>query len=139
MYLLFGGSLLTPSSEQNDEISLDLSVMEKVVMENDAELARGHNGNCSFWDCFNVYRCGEKLSIYVYPLVNYVDAADDKETSGTKNHISKEFLQMLKVIIESPYYTADPKEACILVPSIDILNLNRAKIGLVAKALASLP
>lgn len=131
--------LLGPSIEHNDRISMDLADAERMVLENDAELARAHNPNCSYWDCFDVYRCGEKLSIYVYPLVNYVEANDLNDEHGTMQYLSQEFFEVLKIIIESPFYTADPKEACIFVPSIDILNLNKAKDGLVAKALASLP
>lgn len=123
-------------AEKNHRISLDLSAVEKVELDSDAELTRGHNENCSYWDCFDVYRCGERLSIYVYPFYDYIDATDE---SSSLSILSREFFEILKIIIESPYYTTDPKDACILVPSIDTLNLNNIKPSAVSKALATLP
>lgn len=143
VYFIILSSSKTSSNERYQRISLDLKSIETVQLENDAELARQHNENCSYWDCFNVYRCGEKLTIYVYPLIDYVDSSankkNDKVASSTMSVLSKEFFEILKSIVESPYYTSDPKEACILVPSIDTLNLNRINIDLVAKALLTLP
>lgn len=121
----------------NVRVSLDLSEMPQRLIEEDAELALAKNGNCSFWDCFNVYRCGQRdqtrIAIYVYPLETY---ADSKGTNAFQ--LSKEFYYILKTIVESPYYTPNPQEACILVPSIDMLNQNRIDVNLVSKALASL-
>lgn len=122
--------------DKNQRISLDLSAVEKVELESDAELTRVHNENCSYWDCFNVYRCGERLSIYVYPFYDYIDSTDG---SSSLSILSREFFEILKIIVESPYYTSDPKEACILVPSIDTLNMKHIKPAAVAKALATLP
>lgn len=125
------------SPVHNAQISLDLNSAATFRLESDTELARGHNGNCSYWDCFNVYRCGENLSIYVYPLVDYVDeSANGKSTLSV---MSREFFEILKIIVESRFYTSDPNEACILIPSIDTLNLKRISRGTVAKALATLP
>lgn len=144
IYVIIISSPITHANERNQRISLDLQNIDKIHLESDSELTRAHNGNCSFWDCFNVYRCGEKLSIYVYPLNDYVEdiganTNENGEASSTLSVLSKEFFELLKIIIESPYYTADPKDACILIPSIDTLNLKRIKIELVAKALATLP
>lgn len=144
IYVIIISSPITHANDRNQRVSLDLNDVEKVYLENDAELARAHNGNCSYWDCFNVYRCGEKLSIYVYPLTNYVDSSgtastNDKEAKSTLSVLSREFFEILKIIIESPYYTSDPKRACVFIPTIDTLNLNRIRVETVAKALASLP
>lgn len=135
IYVIIISSPITHANERNQRISLDLTAVEKVNLENDAELTRNRNENCSYWDCFNVYRCGERLSIYVYPLLDYIDS-DDKTSS--LSILSREFFEILKILIESPYYTSDPKEACILVPSIDTLNFNRIKPSTIAKALATL-
>lgn len=148
IYIIIVSSSIRSSSERYQRFSLNLADVESIFIESDSELPRAHNGNCSFWDCFNVYRCGEKLSIYVYPLIDYVGVNEDhdnenkanaKEYTSTLSVLSREFYEILKIIIESPYYTSDPKAACILVPSIDTLNLNRISSGLVAKALARLP
>lgn len=122
----------TGPSVKHDSITLDLSAIEEIIIEEDAELARAKNPNCSHWDCFNVYKCGQ-FSIYVYPLQSYTD------TQGNSAFVlSKEFYYILKAIAESPYYTPNPQEACIYVPSIDVLNQNRIDVNLVSKALASL-
>lgn len=113
---------------------LDLNNFRHERFDKDAELARKRNANCSFYDCFNVYRCGNhqnKVTIYVYPLTEF---SEDKSTTW----ISKEFYKILKTLIDSPYYTSNPNEACIFVPSIDLLNQNLIDKNLVGKALASL-
>lgn len=127
----------TKSTIKNKRITLDLSDIPETVLVEDAELARARNGNCSYWDCFNVYKCGQRdqdrIAIYVYPLHSYVD------TKGTPAFtLTKEFYFILKAIIDSSYYTPNPNEACIFVPSIDTLNQNLVQPNLVAKALASL-
>ncbi|GAB0095884.1 Exostosin-2 [Sergentomyia squamirostris] len=134
--------ILTSHNEklrQNSRISLNLANIEFGVIAEDAEIPRVRNHNCSYWDCVNVYKCGQRASdneftIYVYPLKNYMNS-DGK--SAFK--LTKEFYYILKAIIESPYYTPNPNKACLFVPSIDVLNQNYIDTSLVAKALASLP
>lgn len=58
--------------------------------------------------------------------------------SDAKYPMTKEFYQILKTLVDSPYYTPDPKKACLFVPSIDMLNQNLIDKNLVGKALASL-
>lgn len=137
IYVIIISSPITHANERNERISLDLNNVEKFVLEKDAELSHERNENCSYWDCFNIYRCGERLTVYVYPLIDYYDA-EQSDPKSTISVLSREFFEILKIIIESPYYTSDPKEACILVPSIDTLNLNRLDSSTVTKALASL-
>lgn len=145
IFLVFGASLWKFISTKNDfsnnlnlKVTLDLSNIQEIVLEDDSELARARNPNCSFWDCFNVYRCGQRtedrISIYVYPLTNYVDS--NGKSAFT---LSREFYFILKTIIDSPYYTPNPSEACLFIPSIDVLNQNRIDTHLVGKALAALP
>ncbi|XP_049285330.1 exostosin-2 [Anopheles funestus] len=131
-----------------ERLSLDLADIPQVVLDKEAELARARNRNCSYWDCFNVYRCGqraptldnddtdgERISIYVYPLKEYLDA-DSKRPAG---QLSREFYRIVQTIVNSPYYTANPNEACLFLPTLDTLNQNRIDTTLVGKALASLP
>jgi len=93
---------------------------------------------CSHYDCFNIYKCGHrdqtKIQIYVYPLYHYDDEAGNSVTS-----ISIEFFKILKTIVNSPYYTPNPDEACILVPSIDTLNQNRLRVKDISRVITSLP
>lgn len=131
--ILFVLVFLIPSHLKQSDV-LDLNNFIHVRFDKEAELARKRNPNCSFYDCFNVYRCGNhhnKVTIYVYPLTEYRE-------ENSKTWISKEFYQVLKTLINSPYYTSNPNEACIFVPSIDILNQNLIDKNLVGKALASL-
>ncbi|ETN63850.1 exostosin-2 [Anopheles darlingi] len=129
-----------------EQLSLELTDIPQMVLDKDAELARARNRNCSYWDCFNVYRCGqrspvgtdgeqERILIYVYPLKEYVDA-DSKQPAY---QLSREFYHIVKTVVGSPYYTSNPNEACLFLPTIDTLNQNRIDTNLVGKALASLP
>uniref|UniRef100_A0A182N0E2 Exostosin-2 n=1 Tax=Anopheles dirus TaxID=7168 RepID=A0A182N0E2_9DIPT len=159
-----GGGLRRPGAASADWLTLDLADVPQVVLDKESELARARNRNCSYWDCFNVYRCGqrapaalggleldgagaaaaaatvdeadvERISIYVYPLQEYVDA-DSRRPAG---QLSREFYRILQAIADSPYYTDNPNEACLFLPTIDTLNQNRIDTTLVGKALAALP
>lgn len=135
--LIFDYMSETNVKNQNQKVSLDLSQITSNVLEKDAELARRRNSNCTFWDCFNIYRCGQKdpdkISIYVYPLKIYTD------TGGKQAYtLTQEYYEILKTIIDSRYYTPNANDACIFVPSIDTLNQNLFDTILVSKALATL-
>ncbi|EFN66281.1 Exostosin-2 [Camponotus floridanus] len=96
------------------------------------------NSSCTYFTCFNVYRCGSqgnKLLVYVYPPKIYLDPMGRPIT----NQITREFYQILNAIINSKFYTPNPYEACIFVPSIDTLNQNRLRLQEVSQALKSLP
>uniref|UniRef100_A0A182W3Y6 Exostosin-2 n=1 Tax=Anopheles minimus TaxID=112268 RepID=A0A182W3Y6_9DIPT len=148
LLLIWVAGLLTDCETVGERLSLDLADVPQVVLDKEAELARARNRNCSYWDCFNVYRCGqraptlddddadgERISIYVYPLKEYLDA-DSKRPAGP---LSREFYRIVQTIVNSPYYTANPNEACLFLPTLDTLNQNRIDTTLVGKALASLP
>lgn len=88
---------------------------------------------CSMFTCFDIHRCGSgldptinngSLSIYVYPIYQWV--VDGKRIQDS---LSIEFYQFLQSIKRSPYYVPDPKRACIFVPSIDLLNLNKLSVS----------
>lgn len=93
---------------------------------------------CTYWDCFNIYRCGrtghDRIAVYVYPPKRYVN---ENGLSATKT-ISKEFYTILDTVIQSKYYTSNPDEACIFVPSIDTLNQMTINLNLTSAALKSL-
>nr|CAG4642322.1 EOG090X01LY [Evadne anonyx] len=94
--------------------------------------------NCTYYNCFDVYRCSHsrsgKISVYIYPLVEFVDEEDVPITKK----ITEEFYNLLLAIKKSEYSTNDPNKACILIPSIDLLNQNRISPKDVSKALSSL-
>ncbi|KAK8379154.1 hypothetical protein O3P69_019178 [Scylla paramamosain] len=94
--------------------------------------------NCHYYNCFNVYRCGrngnQRLSVYVYPLARYVD-----EEHVAIKPMSREFFEVLDTVLNSEYHTANPEEACVLVPPIDTLNENSLRRDKIGQALSMLP
>ncbi|CAH1373650.1 hypothetical protein MTP99_015021 [Tenebrio molitor] len=97
------------------------------------------NPECTHWDCFNIYRCGrtghDRIAVYVYPPMKYVD----EEGFSATELMSREYLALLQAVVNSKYYTANPHEACIFIPSIDTLNQERLRPNLTSRALHSLP
>lgn len=94
---------------------------------------------CTYHTCFDVYHCGyndkTRISVYIYPVNEYVDQAGNAITLP----LSKEFYEMLEAIADSPYYINDPEMACLIVPSVDLLNQNSIRLREVGQILASLP
>lgn len=128
-------------------VTLDVRDMPRIVLASDADSADERQPNCSHWDCFDVYRCGQagsadRMSVYVYPLRTFVDAAAAADGVGGVETVvaplSRDFHRVLRAIRESVYYTPDPHEACVFVPSVDLLNQNRVDVEAAGKALASL-
>ncbi|XP_031562334.1 exostosin-2-like [Actinia tenebrosa] len=95
---------------------------------------------CRMFSCFDIYRCkfneNSLISVYVYPFNDYVDG------KGNRIHmkpVSQQLYELLTAIKRSSYYTSDRKSACIVVPSIDLLNQNRMDLTSVQNMLLSLP
>jgi len=97
--------------------------------------------NCTYHSCFDVYRCGytsldgpPQISVYVYPPTKYVDQ------SGAPHELpmSAEFMSALEAIVDSGFYTSDASAACLLVPSVDLLNQNTVRLHAASQILASL-
>ena len=57
--------------------------------------------------CFNFTRCARGFKVYVYPK---------------QSPISSSYGKILASLEESRYYTTDPSEACLFIPSIDTLD-----------------
>lgn len=122
-----------------EKIKLDniLNPPVHVIKKNDQK-ARPTNARCSHWDCFDIYKCGrtghDRITIYVYPLNKYLD----EDNNPILDIMSKQYYMILQSIIDSKYYTANPNEACLFVPSIDTLSQERINLNLTSKALKSL-
>ncbi|XP_043256356.1 exostosin-2 [Colletes gigas] len=129
----------TQKHSVHNAISLDdLNSLHLEILNTDSSMADTTNSSCTYFDCFNIYRCGSqgnKLLVYVYPPKMYVDTSGRPITS----QMSKEFYQVLSSIISSKFYTPNPYEACIFIPSIDMLNQNRLKIHEISQVLKTLP
>lgn len=115
----------------------DIHTFPTKILDKDLSEAESTNATCNYFGCFNLYRCGSqgnKLSVYVYPPKIFLDHEDRPITS----QMTKEFYQILYAITSSKFYTPNPHEACIFVPSIDTLNQNRLRLRQVSQALQSL-
>ena len=70
------------------------------------------NQPCTMQACFDASRC-KTFRVYVYPNVE-----------GQK--VSLLYAKVLRVIRNSQYYTSDPTEACLFVPSLDTFDRDKA-------------
>ena len=69
----------------------------------------------------------------MYPPVEHLTPAGDPIAP-----LSLEFDAMLESLYSSEFYTSDPDEACIFVPSIDLLNSRNLDSGFIGRVLNSL-
>lgn len=132
---VFSGS--APRTNFYEAVNLEALNLPIKKLANEYPFSVARVINCTYWNCFNVYRCGrgghDKTTIYIYPLQDY-RTEDGKAVS----HFSREFFEILETIKNSRYYTSNPDEACLLVPSIDILNQNRFSSSHISQVLQSL-
>ena len=107
----------------------------QVIIEDDQVQATTTNDSCNHYNCFDVYRCGDEgIKVFVYPNVNYIDS----NQMSLSNPHSEEFYQLIKAIIDSPYFTWDPSKACLFIPNIDLLSQNYVKLEETSQILAEL-
>ncbi|KAK9880394.1 hypothetical protein WA026_010273 [Henosepilachna vigintioctopunctata] len=119
---------------------ISLNIAKAPVIEvKTSSVSKTRNANCTHWDCFDIYKCGhtghERISVYVYPIKKYVDS---DRTPATLT-FSKEYFELIKTVVNSKYYTTNPKEACIFIPSIDTLNQETINTNITSFALRMLP
>jgi len=79
--------------------------------------------DCDFYKCFDIIRCSQhtkNIKVHIYPASPLADGV------FALPH-SKQFLDILDAIYTSAFYTPDPEEACLLVPSVDTLNLKHKR------------
>ena len=121
--------------------SFYFALTRTVVLPVNSPTARNSQHNCTYHSCFDVYRCGytsldgpPQISVYVYPPTRYVDEAGITHMLP----MSHEFAAILQAIVDSGFYTSDASTACLLVPSIDLLNQNSVPLHVASQILASL-
>lgn len=113
---------------------------EAVVIKSKSRLPEKTDQSCLYHTCFDVYHCGgavdeTHIKVYIYPVTRYVD----ENGVGITLPLSREFWEILEAILNSDYYTNDPNEACLYIPSIDLLNQNNIRTHEIAQVLNSLP
>lgn len=95
---------------------------------------------CQFHTCFEINDCHfnvhDKLSIYVYPEYGYMF---NSERPTHWAELSREYRAILTTIVSSDYHEPSPEKACVFVPSIDTLNLQRRNTTLISLMLQALP
>ena len=105
-----------------------------------SEDERNFKSSCLFHSCFEINRCAfgvyNKIGVYVHPEFEYVE---NRSLHSYVPQASLEYLELLKVVRDGPYYQPDPTRACVSVPSVDLLNLNGKDDHLVSAMLDSLP
>jgi len=77
--------------------------------------------NCTFYSCFDINRCSVhtgNIKVHIYPSSLYWNG-------DTVLQPSQEYIDILDAIYNSEFYSSDPELACIFVPSLDTLNLNK--------------
>lgn len=132
-------SFSSDNSKKYEKIDIaNLRNLEEIKLNFGDAYTEPRNPLCTFWSCFNIYRCGhtghDRIAVYVYPPKKYTDSAGVSATI-----LSKEYLTLIRAVVNSKYYTANPEEACIFIPFIDTLNQETMKVNITSKALQSLP
>ena len=111
----------------------------RTVLVPDHVHTHASNPRCTHYTCFDVYRCDtltrDRISVFVYPLERFIDNATG---TSINERMSRQFRQMLQAIADSPYFTPDPDQACLLVPSLDLLTQASVRLEDSSRALAIL-
>ncbi|RWS02309.1 exostosin-2-like protein, partial [Dinothrombium tinctorium] len=110
----------------------------ETVVDDDSPLGVEFRESCTHYDCFNFYECSadkELIKVYIYPVKRYVD----KSGVLVSSPFTHEFWQLLETISNSEYFVEDPKDACIFIPSIDLLSQHYVRQKETSQILASLP
>lgn len=71
--------------------------------------------HCTMSTCFDIARCTNGFKVYVYP-------SDSSILNAAPSLLYKKIVDAIQ---DSPFYTADPTQACLLVPNIDALDRDR--------------
>lgn len=116
-----------------------IKTMPKVIVSSRLPLSAQRNPRCSYYTCFNPYRCGrngqQRIQVYVYPLKFYVN----ENGIPVIRHLSNEYYRIVQTIINSKYYTPEPEQACVFVVPFDTLSQYNFNINDTSRALNSLP
>ena len=97
------------------------------------------NEKCRFHSCFNILRCQPnnkwQIKVYVYPDRYYLNS----KQKPIFPHTSYEFDSIIYAFRNSKYVTNDPREACLFIPSVDMLSEKGLILHEVSTVLSQLP
>lgn len=131
-------SILSSSEEELSNSPLD-SDRAEIRVQFKASLPAKRDLNCRMHSCFDIFRCtvneNQLISVYVHSNNRFVDDGGQV----LNKELSQEFYDLISAIVESQYYTADMRKACIVIPLIDILNQSGQYLKGIARILANLP
>ena len=91
--------------------------------------------NCHHYNCFNVYKCGgshKKALVHIPQPFSIIK--DSKEVSPP---LTRDYIDILEAIVNSEFYTENPKEACVIIPAFNLINEAQLDPMLTSKSLAS--
>ena len=95
--------------------------------------------DCRFHSCFDIFQCkpqfNGQLKLYVHPNTRFDDSSK-KDIFGSYTY---EFLKMLDGLRNSKYTTQNQSEACLFIPSLDLLSEESLDAKLAALSLSSIP
>ena len=113
--------------EQDDLVSSLSENDEQGKMYTDAKDETDHV--CQMENCFDFDKCKNGFKVYVYPF-------EDGE------RVSANYAKIIRVVKKSVYYTDNPSEACVFVPSYDTTDQDKISKDFVdnlGSKLSSLP
>ncbi|XP_060537040.1 exostosin-1 [Cylas formicarius] len=116
----FGGYHLRHNFDSNIDVKkqlpdfVNLNILETgyTIGRNRKHVEDVPKSYCRMETCFDFTRCEKDFKVYVYP----------QEDSSVP---SPSYLKLLNVLLESRYYSSNPKEACLFILSIDTLDRDR--------------
>ena len=95
----------------NDESEL-LDVRGLSSRQSGDEKRRSAPTKCTMETCFDFTNCKNDFKVYIY------GSQPQQKLSGT-------YSKVIQILKESKYYTADPKTACLFIPSLDTLDRDK--------------
>lgn len=111
-YWYFGGYRLKSNPMLLEETLPIFIELNKISTGKLPQTAPQNNQFCSMETCFDFDKCKQDFRVFVYP-------------SEGNTVLSPSYQKLLNALMESRYYTADPRAACLFVLSIDTLDRDR--------------
>lgn len=99
--------------------------------------------DCDKYKCFNPLQCEISASgqvlYYVYPPLTFLNSHDEI-LYDTKSMITHEYWELLQSLLSKSHrVTSEPDQACIFVPSIDLVWLGGSNVSLIYELYDNLP